>query len=324
MTADRHNAEVIDFLTNFGAAEVPEILRYCRIDYRDLGPMLKRALGQGSVLREGSRYRVPEVQVEAAARQLAGRVFHPHEALRARSPLVEEWLRSLHVLARSRPGEHDEWHQWHVTLRTSLLRALYLQYRGDARGKDVVLLGDSDLTSLAICMVGGYGRLRVLERDPEVIDFLAQALDRLAAKDVEVCPLDARDPLPDELRESADTVMCDPSRRLYRAFFARGVELLRPSGVFYTFVDPSHGEAAGQFILQRDALAAGWIITDSVPLFNEYQRHPGVPSAEFESCYPTPESADDDISFTETMVRFIRSPQEAEEEFIRRTVHDRP
>jgi hypothetical protein len=310
-------------LTNFGPAELPEILRRIQMHHRDLSRVLRLAIAAGTVACEGTRYCVTNARKGNEASRIAGMIFNPHESLRGCLSAVEDWSVQLRKLAQGRPREHDEWQQSHVTLRTSLLRALYLPYRGDAQGKDVVLLGDADLTSLAMCLVGNFGRIIILEGDPEVVSFLRSAIDQLATENVEVLSWDARNPLPDNLRESADTVMCDPSRRLYRLFFGCGAELLRASGVFYTFVNPSHGDPAGQFILQRDAISQGWILTDSIPVFNEYQRYATFPTECTDRNLQLEEASDEDILFTETLVRLIRGPSTDAENFIRRTIHER-
>lgn len=311
---------LLDVLRGYGPARIPDLLRRCQLADWRLLPALGAALESGRILRVEDRYHVPEAP-EPTPAQLATALFNPH----ARFDLdpAPRWLERLHEIAAGRPGEHLDWHQRHVTLRSSLLRPLYLHYRGDALDRDVTFIGDSDLTSIALHLVGGFRSITVLEADLTVVDFLRKTFAELGAKNVTIREFDARVALPEDLRETADIVMCDPSRRLYRPFFARATELLRPAGAFYTFVNPSHSEDTGQFIYQRDVIAEGWILTDSVPVINEYVFRPGRLPAQDEAHYPFPEPADDAISFTEALVRFVRGPGRAAEEHVRRTVHDR-
>jgi len=276
----------------------------------------------GAVIRDGHHYLVADAP-QPTHGCFAAKLFNPHEVLREHAGKVNEWLAQLRTLVRFRPAEQEKWHQRHVTLRTSLLRAFYLHYRGDIQKKTVVLLGDSDLTSLALCILGGFLYLHVLEADPRVVDFLERSIGELNVENAEVRSYNAYEAVPGDLRGAMDTLMCDPSRRLYRTFFASGVELLKPSGVFYTFVNPSHSDSVGQFIFQRDAIQQGWILTDSIPVFNEYQRRPGSLPDELQEFYPAPDNDEDNISFTETMVRFIQGPSAEAEALVRRTKHER-
>ncbi|MBX9639588.1 MAG: bis-aminopropyl spermidine synthase family protein, partial [Mycobacteriaceae bacterium] len=200
-----------------------------------------------------------------------------------------------------------------------------------AADRDVTLIGDNDLTSLAMILVGGFRSVQVLEADRSVVEFLVKAVAKLGTEldigldigRVRIREFDARKPLPGDLTDSADVVMCDPSRRLYRSFFARANELLRADGVFYTFVNPSHSPETGQFIFQRDIIAAGWVLTDSIPVINESPVRAGAVLPEQRALYPVPTDPDDAISFTESLLRFVRGPGREAEEEIRRTIHDR-
>lgn len=316
-------ATVVRVLRGFGPARVPDLLRRCQLADRQLLPALDAGLAAGRIIRDGDRYRVAEAPDPTPA-QLATELFNPHTRL---DDTAAQWLRRLHELAADRPNEHDEWHQRRVTLRSSLLRPLYLHYRGDATDRDVTLIGDNDLTSVAMFLVGGFRSIRVLEADQSVVEFLVKTFDRLGADNsqitVQIREFDAREPLPNDLYDSADVVMCDPSRRLYRSFFARAGELLRDDGVFYTFVNPSHSPATGQFIFQRDAITAGWILTDCIPVINESPVRAGRVLPDHQAHYPDPRDQDDAISFTESLVRFVRGPGLEAEAEVRRTVHDR-
>jgi hypothetical protein len=318
---DTEIAELIDVLRAFGPARVVDLLRRCQLPDRSVVAALRAAAAAGQVLRDGDRYLVPEAPDPTPA-SIAEAMFNPHTGFDVQP--VRGWLDRLHEIAKDRPGEHDEWHQRHVTLRSSLLRPLYLHHRGDGRDKDIVLIGDSDLTSIAMHLVGGFRSIQVVEADESVLAFLNRTVTSLGATDVRVRHYDVRTPLPDDLRHSADVVMCDPSRRLYKKFFERATELLRPDGAFYTFVNPSHSPATGQFILQRDVIAQGWVLTDSVPVINEYVHRLDALGADDAPWYPTPHDPDDAIAFTEALVRFERGPGTEAEELVRRTTHERP
>jgi predicted methyltransferase len=283
--------------------------------YRDshIVVALVAALRDGEVQSDGRRYRLNESRPRQAIAlaQLARQLFAPQSGAPADRELFD-WLHArLREQTEGRPAETPEFRQQHVTLRTSLLRALYLSYRGDIEGKRIVLLGDDDLTSLAIALVGGYASLHVLEIDSRLIEFLRERLgDR-----VEVLQWDANDTAPSEVVAKTDTFFCDPSRRVYDLFLRRGLELAAPDGVLYFCANPSHASPLEFAPFMRSLLEAGLVLTDVIPSFNEYvrgtkrgegydaqlgQRSPGEGSP-----------AEENISFTESLVRTV-TPSGAE------------
>ena len=303
LSPDEAAAEVVEVLQRIGPCSVTRLLRHVRMADEHLVPVLRSLRDRGTLSFDGVAYSARRVASTSQMSALAERIFSPHDVLDAQhggKVLVED----LGALAQKRPAEKRVFLQRHVSLRTSVLRALYLQHRGDLAGKRVVLLGDDDLTSLALCLVGGFDSLTVLELDAELNAFIESRFEELGASKARAVTYDAREPLPLELRGAADTFMCDPARRTYRTFLGRGQELLRPDGALYVFVNPSHSSGETQFVFQRLAIETGMIITDSVPGFNEYLSNPSKLGAEDWGYYPAPPNPDDAIAFTETLVRF--------------------
>lgn len=301
-------AELVEAVQRIGPASVPELLRVCHMMDQEIIPALAEGMDRGELVRDGDgRYWHPATSNGETGRA-AFELFHPHEAFRRFGGPAGRWLEALRGCAAGRPGEHWEFRQRHVSLRTSLMRALYLGYRGDLEGKSIALLGDDDLTSLALCVVGGFSQLTVLEADPDLVDFLRTRIETIGTPNVSVEVYDANDELPHRLLGTADTYLCDPSSRLYEIFLERGLQLLKPFGTFYSFVNPSHADPARQFRLQRAAIEQGWIVTDSVPGFNEYRRHPATYGESAVALYPVPSDEDDEICFTETLIRLARAP----------------
>lgn len=280
--------------------------------------VLSAALRDGLVARTGDRFHLPGAEpVEREDARAADALFHAQRSAAFELPELKEAVERFEAAAAERPGRKADFHQYAVTARTSVMRAYYLLYRGDLRGKDVALLGDDDLTALAIDHLGGFRSLTVFELDPDLVAFLREATAGRAG--VRVVEADLRSPLPPSLRGGADTVMSDPSRRLYRCFVERSLEAARPRGAIYAFASPSHGDFAGSFLLQRLALEAGCIITDSVPWFNAYEKDRASLSGQQAGLVATDGKAGPLVSFTESLLRFTRGPSPAEE---RAFLHD--
>jgi hypothetical protein len=122
-----------------------------------------------------------------------------------------------------------------VLPETALRRALLV---GDAERvgkKDVLCLGDDDLVSVALAMLGH--RVTVYDID----DYLLRLLElvcRHMSLDVRIEEHDLRDPLSGVTLEQFDVFLTDPmsNRDCFEIFLSRGLSLLRPGGAAFCAV----------------------------------------------------------------------------------------
>jgi predicted methyltransferase len=185
----------------------------------------------------------------------------------------------LAELAAAAPAAKVELDQTHCTVATKVRRVLALDDAGALAGKRLLLLGDDDLTSLAL---GGYAAavgagtaglagLTVLDVDPDLLDFIA---DRAAAGGLPVTAVryDARQPLPEPLRGEFDIVCTDPPYTVAGAelFLSRAVSALRPGvggHVFFSFGARRPDETVAT---QRLIAEMGLAVRALLPNFNSY------------------------------------------------------
>lgn len=188
--------------------------------------------------------------------------------------LAQEFAR----LARNRPEASQEFDQGYVTEETTVARIALAFSRGDLAGKEVLVLGDDDLVSLAAALSRLPKRVAVLDVDPRIVDFLRQMAkeERLA---LDVYRHDLREPLPPELLRRFDTFFCDPTEsfRGYLAFAHRGISALRgPGGAGYLGLTRLEASLTKWRQIQRALLEAGAAITDLFPNFHEYVNWPYI------------------------------------------------
>jgi predicted methyltransferase len=187
-------------------------------------------------------------------------------------------LRELRTLAELAPAARAELDQCHCTVETKVRRVLAMYEAGALGGRRVVLLGDDDLTSLAIKLVAErLGRpaaligLVVVDIDPAIVEFLGDVLagSRFA---VDARVHDLREPLPADLQGVADTVFTDPPYTNPGAelFLSRAAEAAagRPGrDVFLSFGACRPKDALA---LQRAIAEMGFVVRRLVPNFNDY------------------------------------------------------
>jgi predicted methyltransferase len=187
-------------------------------------------------------------------------------------------LAELQVLADRCPAARAEIDQCHCTIETKVRRVLAMYEAGALGGRRVLLLGDDDLTSVALkLVVEGLGRpaallgLVVVDVDPAVIEFVAGAL-RGSRFPVDCRVHDLREPLPGDLVGVADTVFTDPPYTNAGAelFLSRAAEAARGRpgrDVFFAFGARRPDEALD---LQATIAETGFVVRRLVPNFNDY------------------------------------------------------
>jgi len=185
-------------------------------------------------------------------------------------------LRRMAALARHAPPQRVELDQVHCTVETKLRRALALYDAGLLDARRLVLLGDDDLTALAIRVVSEQlglrgGSVAVLDVDPGLVAFLRRRL-RGAPFAAECLVHDLRDPLPERLRGSADGVVLDPpyTRPGASLFLSRAVDALGPGAGRSVFLAFGASRVETTLAVQREILELGFVIRRVIRDFNEY------------------------------------------------------
>ncbi|MGB9723491.1 MAG: bis-aminopropyl spermidine synthase family protein [Chloroflexia bacterium] len=208
-------------------------------------------------------------------------------------------LACLEEVHRANPPVDTTLDQSHGLPETALRRALLMYREGALEGKDILLLGDDDLVSVAVGLIGESGprgqglgtksgesaengerrsggagwvrRLVVVDVDGRFLEHIAAAGRRFGFA-VETVLHDLRDPLPETLREAFDTVETDPPYTLpgLRLFLSRALEALRPGGGRDIFLSYAPRDPEGQRALLRECVEMGLAPYSVTPDFNRY------------------------------------------------------
>lgn len=193
------------------------------------------------------------------------------------SPL-REVAAAFHRIASNRPEASQEFDQGYVTEESTIARIAVMWARGDLAGKDLLVLGDDDLVSVAAALTGLPRRVAVLDLDLRITSFVAEIAAREGLA-IEAYRHDLREPLPAELRARFDTFFCDPTESLrgFLAFAGRGLSALRGLGCA-GYLGLTHAEAslAKWRAIQQEILAWGAVLTDLRDGFHSYVNWPYV------------------------------------------------
>ncbi|MEU2302486.1 GNAT family N-acetyltransferase [Streptomyces antibioticus] len=192
--------------------------------------------------------------------------------------VLDEAVRRLRALMESGPAADMAIDQSHCTAETKVRRVLALLTAGALPGGSLLLIGDDDLVSLAVAVVGDVlggpivDKVTVVDISPEILDYIQKVSAGLGTR-VETVRHDLRQPLPATLHDQHDVAMTDPpyTPEGARLFLSRAVEGLRPGpahSVFFSFGGKSPDE---MLEVQREIMALGLVTNGYIRNFNEYE-----------------------------------------------------
>ncbi|MFE8012696.1 GNAT family N-acetyltransferase [Streptomyces antibioticus] len=192
--------------------------------------------------------------------------------------VLDEAVRRLRALMESGPAADMAIDQSHCTAETKVRRVLALLTAGALPGGSLLLIGDDDLVSLAVAVVGDVlggpivEKVTVVDISPEILDYIQKVSAGLGTR-VETVRHDLRQPLPAALHDQHDVAMTDPpyTPEGARLFLSRAVEGLRPGpahSVFFSFGGKSPDE---MLEVQREIMALGLVTNGYIRNFNEYE-----------------------------------------------------
>ena len=238
---------------------------------------IRRELEKGGLLRrEGGAVLTPEG--EAYVTDVLGLVWGVNSAPApregGRSPIPDEYkeiLERLRPLSELRPTAVPQLDQAHATPETSLRRVLYMQEEGDLGGREILFLGDDDLTSVAAGLLKVARRITVIDVDERLLKVIDE-ISRENGLGIETVSHDLRNPLPEGLRGAFDIVSTDPPYTVpgVELFLSRGIEALRSlkmSTVYLSFADKPPLE---MLRVHRAIAGMGVFVRELIPRFNEY------------------------------------------------------
>lgn len=187
----------------------------------------------------------------------------------------KELYRTFVELAKDRPKAIRDYDQGSVTPETTVSRVLFIESRGDLKGKDIIVMGaEDDLTGLAVALTRKAKRVLVIDIDERLIDYDNRIFKELGIDNAEAMVWDLRNPFGEDMLGQFDVFITDPPETFaaFRAFIGRGIATLRDEGCAGYFGLTLRDSSIFRWKEFQETLLSeyGTVITDIVQDFNHY------------------------------------------------------
>ena len=181
-------------------------------------------------------------------------------------------LEKMRVYAEMRPRPYTWLDQAFCTPETSVYRAMLMLEEGDVEGREIIFLGDDDLTSVAVGLLRSSRRIVVVDVDERLLSLIGE-ISRREGMDIECIRHDLRDPLPEDLRGRFDVVFTDPPYTVQgmSLFVSRGIDALKEGKCMSIYLSYAHKPPDEMLELQRAINEMGLFIRELIPRFNRYE-----------------------------------------------------
>ena len=259
-----------------GNAVTPDdLVARCRLSQRAVTEILDHL--QPFVCREGDRVRFTDASRDAALATFGPPPDRrdPWDEAARRHPLLPEVVADL----TGRPGPNRHLDQVAATAVTLVKRALFLSQRFDLTGASVLMLGDHDLTALALARLAPGVDIAVADVDERVLTFVDD-VRRRRDWPIETFFTDLRLELPRSLAGRFDLVLTDPpyTPAGMKLFLLRSIQALneRPFSRIACAYGVGEQQAALALKVQTVIGDLRLVIETLEPGFNEYGNAPAL------------------------------------------------
>jgi predicted methyltransferase len=190
-------------------------------------------------------------------------------------------LEEFKHIARKRPSPSLDFFQGYMLEQDVVARVAFMHYCGDLNRKNIVLIGDDDLLSVALALTGLPSRITVLDIDRRLGDFLG-TVNKDYGFDIEFVEYNVAEPLPHEFRGKFDVFSSEPLETLsgLKAFIMRGVACLKENGVGYFGLTCYEASSKKWLAVQKLLANMNCVIADIIQGFSVYPMDYGTANYE--------------------------------------------
>jgi predicted methyltransferase len=189
----------------------------------------------------------------------------------------KEVLSEFKRIVEKRPRPILDFFQGHMLEQDVIARVTLMHYYGDLDRKDIVLIGDDDLLSIALALTGLPSSILVLDIDARIGEFIG-SVNLEYGFSIEFRKYNVADPLPAEFHGKFDVFSSEPLETLsgLKAFLCRGATCLKMNGVGYFGLTLYEASLKKWLAVQRLLTGMNCVITDIIQGFSVYPMNYGT------------------------------------------------
>lgn len=266
---DRIKKQILRSLAR-GPASFWQLINYQDSHIVNFLQALKELLNSGKIRYEKPYFQLNEHYSSAEKYHHPGCLFcQPFKE----DPFWQKILDDFKRLTRERPLPTSDYDQGFIRPEDTLKRAAFIYERGDLEDCEIFILGDDDLLSIALALIGLPKRIVVVEIDQRINDFIAKKTTEIGYNNIEIHNYNVIDSLPEVFLKKFDIFVTDPveTQKGLKLFVSRCISTLK--GIGSTgYIGFTHREASLQkwWDFQRFMLDSGFVITDILRDFTTY------------------------------------------------------
>ncbi|MCS7149648.1 MAG: bis-aminopropyl spermidine synthase family protein [Caldimicrobium sp.] len=266
---DRIKKQILRSLAK-GQASFWELINYQDSHIVNFLEALKELLNSGKIRYQKPYFQLNEHYSSAEKYHHPGCLFcQPFKE----DPFWQKILEDFKSLTRERPLPTSDYDQGFIRPEDTLKRAAFIYERGDLEDCEIFILGDDDLLSIALALIGLPKKIVVVEIDQRINDFIAKKMTEIGYKDIEIHNYNVLDSLPEVFLKKFDVFVTDPveTQKGLKLFVSRCISTLKGKGST-GYLGFTHREASLQKWrdFQRFMLDSGFVITDILRDFTTY------------------------------------------------------
>ncbi|MEM3823996.1 MAG: bis-aminopropyl spermidine synthase family protein [Candidatus Bathyarchaeia archaeon] len=183
----------------------------------------------------------------------------------------KEILTEFKRITEKRPPPTIDFFQGYMQERDVISRVALMHNYNDLDGKEIILMGDDDLLSIALSLTKLPTRIVVLDIDKRLGDFLKEVNSEYGFT-IEFKEYDVAHPLPTDVIGKFDVFSSEPLETLtgLKAFICRGISCLKENGVGYFGLTVLEASYKKWLAVQKLLTKMNCVITDIVQGFSAY------------------------------------------------------
>ncbi len=261
--------KIINYLKEYGETSFWDIIRNVGGSERRMIRLLNEMINIGEISFNGKNKFY--IKTNSSENYIHNCICKECNGKRVNIGIFNTILKDLEIIWNNKPNATFYFDQRPVTLNTTLRRVAYLMSNGDIKGKKIIMLGDDDLTSVALALLKLDCEVFALDADERLIKYINK-ISKEYNLNLKGMVYNALDKTNNELMNKFDVLMTDPTPEKipFTLFMNRAIELTKGEGsIIYTSIYSSAMKKT--LDLQKIITDMNLYITDIIPKFTEYQ-----------------------------------------------------